>query len=243
MPTDTTEMGLEDYILNYLHENQGYEISLSDEYNKDYALDTERVKRFLLSTQKGKTVNTACFASQTEEHKFFTRLASDLAKRGITDVLRKGFRYLSELFDMYYPLPSELNPSAQEAYDKNIFAATKELYYSKANDNRIDLMVSINGLPLITMELKNHYTGQTVQNAIHQYKHDRQPAGEPLLQKKRCAVHLAVDDDEIMMCTELNGVNSWFLPFNQGVNGGAGNPVRENGVRTAYLWEEVLEKH
>ncbi len=243
MPTDITEMALEDYILNYLHEHQGYDISLSDEYNKDYALDTERVKRFLLSTQKGKTVNTACFASQTEEHKFFTRLASDLAKRGVTDVLRKGFRYLSEIFDMYYPLPSELNPSAQEAYEKNIFAVTKELYYSKANDNRIDLMISINGLPLITMELKNHYTGQTVQNAIHQYKHDRQPAGEPLLQKKRCAVHLAVDDDEIMMCTELNGVNSWFLPFNQGVNGGAGNPVRDNSVRTAYLWEEVLEKH
>ncbi len=243
MPTDISEMALEDAILNYLKDKQGYEVSSSDEYDKEYALDPGRVKRFILETQKNKTLNTGCFASPTEEQKFFTHLAKELAKRGVTDVLRKGVRYLSELFDMYYPLPSELNPSAQEAYKKNIFAVTKELYYSKVNDNRIDLMVSINGLPLITMELKNHYTGQTVQNAIHQYKHDRQPAGEPLLQKKRCAVHFAVDDDEIMMCTELDGLQSWFLPFNQGVNGGAGNPIRENGVRTAYLWEEVLEKH
>ena len=104
-------------------------------------------------------------------------------------------------------------------------------------------MVSLNGLPLMTLELKNHYTGQTIENAIKQYQDDRNPKEDPtalLLQKKRCAVHFAVDDDNIMMCTELCGKASWFLPFNKGVNGGAGNPINPNGVKTAYLWEDIL---
>ena len=241
MPTNISEMNLENTILAYLRDKQGYEEGNTNDYIKDYALDTERVKRFLLSTQKKKVENTACFANPFSERKFFTELAKQLAIRGVTDVLRKGFRYISELFDMYYPLPSELNPTAQVMYAKNIFCVTKELAYSKENDNRIDLMVSLNGLPLITMELKNHYTGQTVDNAVKQYQVDRDPK-DPLLAPKRCAVHFAVDDDDIKMCTWLCGKSSWFLPFNKGLNGGAGNPINPNGVRTAYLWEEVLAK-
>ena len=241
MPTNLSEMNLEETILAYLRDKQGYEEGTTSDYVKDYALDTMRVKRFLLSTQKQKVENTACFSSEISERKFFTELAKQLANRGVTDVLRKGFRFISELFDMYYPLPSELNPTAQELYQKNLFCITKELAYSKENDNRIDLMVSLNGLPLITIELKNHYTGQTVENAVKQYQTDRDPR-DPLLAPKRCAVHFAVDDDNIRMCTWLSGKNSWFLPFDKGVNGGAGNPVNPNGVRTAYLWEEVLAK-
>ena len=241
MPTNTSEMHLEQLILAYLRDKQGYEEGDTSDYNKDFTLDTERVKRFLLSTQKKKVENTACFGNAISERRFFTELAKQLEKRGVTDVLRKGFRYISELFDMYYPLPSELNPTAQELYRRNIFCVTKELAYSKENDNRIDLMVSLNGLPLLTMELKNHYTGQTVENAVKQYQTDRDPR-DPLLAPKRCAVHFAVDDDDIMMCTWLSGKSSWFLPFNKGVNGGAGNPNNPNGVRTAYLWEEVLQK-
>lgn len=240
MPTNTSEKGLQKIILTYLRDNQGYEEGRTDDFNKVYALDTERVKRFLIATQKAKVDNTACFASPVTERKFFTALAGQLATRGITDVLRKGFRFL-ELFDMYYPLPSELNPTAKDLYNKNIFCVTEELVYSQQNDNRIDLMVSINGLPLMTMELKNHYTGQNVDNAVRQYQTDRDPK-EPLLAPKRCAVHFAVDDDEIKMCTALSRKSSWFLPFNKGVNGGAGNPVNPNGLKTSYLWEEVLAK-
>ena len=218
-----------------------YEQGVSADYSKDYALDTARVKRFLLSTQKKKVDNTACFASEISERKFFTELAKQLANRGVTDVLRKGFRYISELFDMYYPLPSELNPTAQELYKKNIFCVTRQLFYSKENQNSIDVMISLNGLPLMTLELKNHYTGQTIENAVRQYQTDRDPK-DPLLAPKRCAVHMAVDDDDIKMCTWLNGKSSWFLPFNKGVNGGGGNPINPNGVKTAYLWEEILEK-
>lgn len=241
MATDTSEKNLETILVSYIRDIQGYEEGVSDNYNKDYALDTERVKRFILSTQKKKVENTACFASEMSERRFFAELSKQLANRGITDVLRKGFRYISELFDMYYPLPSELNPTAQEMYAKNIFCVTRQLRYSKENSNSIDVMVSLNGMPVMTMELKNHYTGQTVDNAIKQYQTDRD-ASDPLLAPKRCAVHFAVDDDDIRMCTWLCGKSSWFLPFNKGVNGGAGNPVNPNGVRTSYLWEDILKK-
>ena len=241
MTTDTSEKNLETILVSYLRDVHGYEEGVSENYNKDYALDTERVKRFILSTQKKKAENTACFASEMSERKFFTELNKQLAARGITDVLRKGFRYISEIFDMYYPLPSELNPTAQEMYAKNIFCVTRQLFYSKDNSNSIDVMVSLNGLPVMTIELKNHYTGQTVENAIKQYQTDRD-ANDPLLTPKRCAVHFAVDDDDIRMCTWLSGKNSWFLPFNKGVNGGAGNPINPHGVRTSYLWENILKK-
>ncbi len=241
MPTNISEAELETTLVAYLRDRQGYEEGASQDYVKDYALDAGRVKRFLLATQKQKTVNTACFSTEFEERKFFSKLSSELAQRGVSDVLRKGFRYISEIFDLYYPLPSELNPDAQRMYQQNIFCVTRQLYYSKENSNSIDVMISLNGLPLMTLELKNHYTGQTVENAVKQYKTDRDPK-DPLLAPKRCAVHFAVDDDEIKMCTALSGKSSWFLPFNKGLNGGAGNPVNHSGVRTAYLWEEVLGK-
>lgn len=246
MPTDISEKGLETILVEYLRDKQGYEQGVSDDYKKQYGVDTERVKRFILSTQKEKTVTTGCFANDNEERKFFTRLSAELTKRGVSDVLRKGFRYISELFDMYYPLPSELNPTAKKYYEKNIFCVTRQLFYSANNTDSIDVMLSLNGLPIMTMELKNHYTDQTIENAIKQYQNDRNPKEDTsalLLMKKRCAVHFAVDDDLIMMCTELCGKSSWFLPFNKGVNGGAGNPANPTGIRTSYLWEDILGKH
>ena len=129
-----------------------------------------------------------------------------------------------------------------KAYEKNCFGVIRQLHYSKALPNdAIDLAVFINGIPLATFELKNHYTRQTVENAIRQYQTDRDPK-EKLLKPKRCAVHFAVDDTDVFMCTELKGADSWFLPFNRGVNGGAGNPVIPGKTMTSYLWEEVFTK-
>lgn len=246
MPTDISEKALESLLTNTLCDKHGYEQGESADYNKNFGIDTGRVKRFILATQNRKAENTGCFASETAERKFFDKLSSELSKRGVSDILRKGFRYISELFDMYYPLPSEFNPTARDFYGKNLFCVTRQLFYSKVNTNSIDVMISLNGLPIITLELKNHYTGQTIDNAIRQYQTDRNPKDDPtalLLQMKRCAVHFAVDDDNIMMCTKLCGKYSWFLPFNKGVNGGAGNPINPNGVKTAYLWEDILGKH
>ena len=183
-----------------------------------------------------------CFATESQKRLFFSRLSEHIIKEGITNVLRKGFRFNGQIFDLYYPIPSELNPSAYEFYQKNIFSVTRQLHHSAEQTlDALDVCIFLNGFPIITCELKNKYTGQNVQNAIKQYQNDR-PASDPLFAPRRCAVHFAVDDDEIMMCTELKGKDSWFLPFNKGVNGGAGNPWVDSKIRTEYLWQEILKK-
>lgn len=238
---DTSETGLEKIIVDWLRDKNGYEQATPHDYNKDFALVDTWVERFVVATQPDKVEQSMCFASPSERMKFFTRLANEITKRGVVDVLRKGYKFNGSTFDLYYPLPSDLNPSAKKAYGQNIFGVIRQVMYSKTNTNEIDFMVFINGLPLATFELKNNYTGQTYENAIRQYQTDRNPK-ELLLQKKRCAVHFAVDDQQVWMCTALAGKDSWFLPFNRGVNGGAGNPVVENDTMTSYLWKDILTK-
>ena len=238
---DTSETGLEKIIVGWLVKENGYEQETPHAYNKDFALVDEWVERFVRETQPEKVEQSMCFASPSERLKFFTRLSNEITKRGVTDVLRKGYKFNGSTFDLYYPLPSELNPSAKVAYEHNIFGVIRQVMYSKVNTNEIDFVVFINGLPLATFELKNNFTGQTYENAIAQYRTDRDPK-ELLLQKKRCAVHFAVDDCQVWMCAALAGKDSWFLPFNRGVNGGAGNPVVEGDTMTSYLWKDVLTK-
>lgn len=238
---DTSETGLEKIIVDWLRDKNGYEQATPHDYNKDFALVDTWVERFVVATQPYKVEQSMCFASPSERMKFFTRLANEITKRGVVDVLRKGYKFNGSTFDLYYPLPSDLNPSAKKAYVQNIFGVIRQVMYSKTNNNEIDFVVFINGLPLATFELKNNYTEQTYENAIRQYQTDRNPK-ELLLQKKRCAVHFAVDDQQVWMCTALAGKDSWFLPFNRGVNGGAGNPVVENDTMTSYLWKDILTK-
>ena len=243
MPTNTAEIGLETLIVEHLRDNNNYEQGTSSDYNTDYALDTARVVAYLQATQPQKVAESLAFASPHNKHNFFERLKNEITKRGVIDVLRKGYRYNTHLFDMYSPLPSELNDSAKEHYKKNIFCVIRQLHYSKTFTNlSLDVAVFLNGMPLITFELKNQFTGQNVNNAIKQYRTDRDPK-DLIFIPKRCAVHFAVDDEQVMMCTELKGDSSWFLPFNKGVDGSAGNPVNTIGLKTAYLWEEILTKH
>lgn len=244
MPTDTSEKGLENLIEKYLLEQNAYSRGIPFDYSTDYALDCNKVETFLCDTQQDKVRNAVDFSNEHSRHSFFERLKNEITKRGVIDVIRKGYNYNTTHFDMYYPFPSELSESGQIYYDKNIFSVTRQVHFSVANpDLSIDMVIFINGMPVITIELKNHYTGQTVLNAIAQYSNpnERNPR-EMLLQPKRCAVHFAVDDDNIRMCTELKGKESWFLPFDKGVDGGAGNPINPNGPRTAYLWDYVLTK-
>ncbi len=238
---DTSETGLEKIIVDWLRDQNGYEQATPHDYNKDFALVDSWVERFVSETQPDKVDSSMCFASPSERQKFFTRLANEITKRGVVDVLRKGYKFNGVTFDLYYPLPSQLNPSAKAAYKHNVFGVIRQVMYSKMNTNEIDFVVFINGLPLATFELKNNYTGQTYENAIRQYQTDRDPK-ELLLQKKRCAVHFALDDQQVWMCTALAGKDSWFLPFNRGVNGGAGNPVVPNDTMTSYLWKDILSK-
>ena len=240
--TDMTEKGLETIMVEYLRDHNGYEQGQSSDFDREYTLDPGRVERFIRATQPEKVEQTMCFAVESQKKSFFRRLSEKIAQDGITNVLRKGFRFNGLLFDLYYPIPSEMNPSALDFYRKNIFSVTRQLHHSAQQTmDALDVGIFLNGFPIITVELKNRYTDQTYKNAIKQYQEDR-PATDPLFAPRRCAVHFAVDDDQIWMCSELKGKDSWFLPFNKGVNGGAGNPWKESKILTEYLWQEVLQK-
>ena len=143
---------------------------------------------------------------------------------------------------MFYQTPSENNKKAKEDFEKNIFSVTRQLHFSVNEKMRaLDMCVFINGLPVITFELKNQLTHQNTKDAVEQYKTDRNPK-DKIFNFKRCMVHFAVDDATIEFCTKLDGKGSWFLPFNKGYKDGAGNPPNPNGIMTSYLWEDILTK-
>lgn len=140
-------------------------------------------------------------------------------------------RYKHLHLELFYVRPSMDNPDAANLYRQNIFSVTRQLQYSRFNPKlALDLCIFLNGLPIITFELKNQLTKQCTADAVEQYKNDRNPA-ELLFSFKRCIVHFAVDDNEVKMCTELKGKSSWFLPFNKGYHDGAGNPPNPNGIK------------
>lgn len=236
------ERSLEDLIANYLTTKQHYEQGVSGDYDPEYAIDERRLREFLEMTQPDKVMSSRIFSSPVEHRRFLERLRSEISKRGIVDVLRKGVKHKATTFFLYSPLPSELSVTAQAEYRKNKFCVIRQLHYS-LQDTRlaVDVVIFINGLPIITMELKNNATCQDTTHAVAQYRTDRDPK-DLLFMPKRCAVHFAVDDETIEMCTWLCGKSSWFMPFNKGVNDGAGNPVNPNGLKTSYLWEEILSK-
>jgi type I restriction enzyme R subunit len=173
--------------------------------------------------------------------KFLTRLSSEIGKRGVIDVLRKGIEHHpAGHFDLFCGTPSEGNAKAQVLHAQNRFVITRQFAYSLDETRRaLDLGLFINGLPLATFELKNSLTKQTVEDAVEQYKRDRDPR-EKLFEFGRCVVHFAVDDSEVRMCTQLAGKASWFLPLNKGHNDGAGNPPNPLGLKTDYLWRDLL---
>ena len=171
---------------------------------------------------------------------FLARLQGEIAKRGTVDVLRRGIRHRSANIDLFYGTPSPGNDKAKELFRENRFSVTRQLRYSRDETQRaLDIVLFINGLPVLTFELKNRLTKQTVADAVVQYRTDRNPR-EPLFQRGRCLAHFAVDENEVRFCTHLQGKASWFLPFNRGFNDGAGNPPNPDGLKTDYLWREVL---
>ena len=239
---NTKEEGLEALIVSHLRDNEHYLEGTSALFDKEYALVTSWLEAFLVDTQPEKVAASKCFEVESEKKKFYTRLSAALSERGVTDLLRKGFKFNGVTFELYKMLPSELNETAKIDYAKNRFGVIRQLHYSKIESrDAVDFVIFMNGLPLITCELKNHYTGQDYTDAIDQYKSDRDPK-ELLFAKKRCAVHLAVDDTDVFMCTELCGNDSRFMPFNRGNNGGKGNPVIPGKTMTSYLWEDILKK-
>jgi type I restriction enzyme R subunit len=242
MPTNTKESGLEALIVNWLTEHNGFEQGDSEDYNRDYAVDESRLFRFLMDTQPEQLAKLGINGGEAKRLQFLDRLRGEIAKRGVVDVLRNGIKIYPASLVMFYMTPSEKNPKAREMWDKNIFSVTRQLRYS--NDNTklaLDLCLFVNGLPIITCELKNQLTKQDVDDAVYQYQTDRDPK-ELLFQFKRCMAHFALDDARVKFCTKLDGKKSWFLPFDKGYNDGAGNPPNPDGMMTDYLWKDIFTK-
>jgi len=240
--TDTSEKGLESLIVESLLCEAGYQPGRPEDYDRDHAVDLAKLLAFLQATQPDVVSALSLEEEGPRRAQFLARIQGEIAKRGVIDVLRKGVRHGPASVELFYGKPSPGNAKSAENYAANLFSVTRQLRYSKDQTQlALDLCLFINGLPVATFELKNRLTKQTVQDAVRQYQQDRD-SRELLFQFGRCMVHFAVDDQEVRMCTHLQGKHSWFLPFNRGWNDGAGNPPNPNGLKTDYLWKEILTK-
>lgn len=263
MATDTSEKGLEALIVRHMtgtdglavppntaalapppYGGTGYIAGSPLDYDRAHALDVPQLFAFLRATQpetfKKLAMADAHDAKDINRLKFLARLSGEVGKRGVVDVIRKGLDHGPLHFDLFYGTPSLGNAKATALHALNRFSVTRQFAYSMDETRRaLDLGLFINGLPIATFELKNSLTKQTVLDAVEQYKRDRDPR-ERLFEFGRCVVHFAVDDSTVQMCTKLAGKGSWFLPFDKGHNDGAGNPPNPHGLKTDYLWKEVL---
>lgn len=244
-PTDTSEKGLQKLIVKYLVEEQGYVVSASNDFDRAFCINKVQLLAFL---EKSQSTNYN-YIQQQGERKFLVRLDKKIQEKGIIEVLRKGVKLNDKTIHLFYPEPnSAYNRKDKEKYDANIFSVTEELIYTENNKNRLDLTIFLNGLPILTMELKNAFTHQAVQNAVKQYMYDRSPK-DKIFNVGRCMVHFAADTTQVYMAGALAHKNTAFFPFNKGLNDGQphepfgkGNPINPNGLQTSYLWEEVLTK-
>lgn len=238
-----TELTFEVAIEASLLEFGGYTKGLSQDFDSQIGLFPKYIVEFLKTSQPAAWDKLSNIHKDEVEKKVVQRLIKEIDLRGVLDVIRKGFTDYGVKFNMAYFKPeSSLNPEAEAQYLSNHLSVTRQLYYERVGKNSIDMVLSLNGLPIATIELKNQFSGQSVDNAKKQYVYDRE-ASEPIFQfKKRTLVHFAVDADECFMTTKLDGKHTRYLPFNIGSNNGAGNPVNKEGYRTSYLWEYVWTK-
>ena len=242
MTTDTSEKELESLIVSVLVDRNGYVHGEPEDYDREYCVDWVQLAAFLSETQPDAFEGLRLEDAGPARRKFLARLQGEVTRRGVIDVLRKGVKHGPHHVELFYGAPSPGNPAAAERYARNRFSVTRQLRYSRDETLRaLDLGLFINGLPVATFELKNSLTKQTVEDAVEQYKRDRDPR-EKLFEFGRCVAHFAVDDHEVRFCTHLKGKGSWFLPFNQGWDDGAGNPPNPDGLKTGYLWKRILTR-
>ena len=239
MPTDTSEQGFETRVCTLLEES-GWLQGDNQDYDPAECLDLAHLAAFLRDTQPETAQALSLESGNNTRRQFLTRLRREIQNRGIIDVLRNGVEHRQHSVRLFYGTPSPGNQEAAELHAKNRFSVTRQVHYSTRNPNlSLDLVLFINGLPVLTFELKNNLTKQTVEDAVEQYKRDRDPR-EDLFRPGRCAAHMAVDENRVRFCAELEGQSSIFLPFDMGYDGGAGNPPNPEGLRTDYLWQESL---
>ena len=234
-PPAYSEQDFEEHIENHLR-SSGYIRRLSTEYDKEKGLIPEEVVVFLKYSQPDEYKQAEIQYGKDTNDKILYRLSRELDNHGALHVLRKGLKTRGVHFRFAFFKPvSSMNPQALELYGQNRFCVVRQLRYSTRNENSLDMVLFLNGIPIITAELKNSLTGQFVEDAIKQYRQNRDPA-EPLFRFKRCLVHFAVGSEKVFMTTRLRGNDTWFLPFNKDTE----NPVSPHGHQTAYLWEDIL---
>ena len=261
MATDTSEQGLERLICTALaghpcepspsgtvaeppaaYGGVGWICGNPHDYDREHCVDLVQLSAFLRATQpETAEAFTLCEDGPTRR-RFLARLQGEITKRGTIDVLRYGIRHGAHELVLFYGTPSPGNTQARERFEQNRFTVARQLRYSRDESQRaLDIGLFINGLPVFTFELKNNLTKQTVDDAVWQYRKDRNPR-EKLFEFGRCIAHFAVDENEVRFCTHLQGKASWFLPFNRGWNDGAGNPPNPDGLKIDYLWRGVLTR-
>lgn len=232
-----TEKRFEKHIEKQLH-SAGYNSVNHKRYDRNLCLIRDEVIGFIKDTQPEEWGRLLEIYGIDVETKVLSRISAEISKRGIIDVLRKKVVDRGIYLELYYPQPnSDLNQEHKKLFLNNRFVVMRQLYYSTKNNNSVDMALFLNGLPLATMELKNQLTGQNINDSERQYSNDRDPR-EPLFKFKRCMVHFCVDNDKVSMTTKLAGKNTFFLPFNKDIT----NPTVENGYRTEYLWQEILNQ-
>ncbi|MCZ2129600.1 MAG: DEAD/DEAH box helicase family protein [Bacteroidia bacterium] len=239
----TTENTFETALVQSLIEQGGYTEGNAPDYSPELGMFKYEVIKFLQESQPKRWEKISAIHGADADNRIIQRLYKELDLRGSLDVLRNGFVDYGVRFQMAFFQPaSGLNPDAVDLYNKNNLKVYRQIYYSTKVKNSVDVLLSLNGIPVATLELKNQFTGQNVGNALKQYSTTRDNREILFAFKKRCLVHFAVDQDEVFMTTKLDGSKTYWLPFNKGVNNGKGNPQNPNGYRTAYLWENILQK-
>ncbi len=234
MPT-YTEQNFEEHIEHHLNQS-GYQSLQPANYDKSFCLIPDEVLQFIQVTQPEMHQRLERQYGARTPVKLLERVSRTVQNRGVLDVLRNGFKDRGCYFHLTYFQPaSGMNPDHQWLYAQSRFSLIWQLKYSQKNEKSVDMTLFLNGLPLVTMELKNSLTGQTVTDAEKQYRKDRDPR-EPLFQFRRCLVHFAVGNEKVSMTTQLQGNGTRFFSFNKGIE----NPVNPKGHKTAYLWEDIL---
>ena len=241
----TSEAAFEEHIEDVLLNTHGFISAKQEDYDKTLCLRPETVISFIRATQTKKWDDYCNLIGDLDQARrnLLKRIKEVVDKEGTLHVLRKGFEVIGAgHFDLCYFEPT--NPVAEESrrlYKENLLHLQRQVKFSEADEKSLDMGIFLNGLPIFTIELKNQISGQNVGHAMKQYKDTRDPK-EPLFRFKRCLAHFAVDNDLVYVTTELAGAKTHFLPFNQGADGGAGNPPCKVGYATSYLWMEVWQK-
>jgi len=239
----TSENAFETAIVQSLVETGGYTQGDADGYSPELGMFKAEVLEFLQSTQPRQWEKLAAIHGDDLENRIIQRLYKEMDLRGSLDVIRNGFVDYGVRFKCAFFKPeSGLNPDTMALYDQNRLKVIRQVYYSKKNKNSVDLVLSLNGLPVATLELKNRFTGQNAAHAKKQYAATRDNKELLFAFKKRALVHFAVDDEAVYMATRIDGSRTYWLPFNKGLNFGSGNPANPAGYRTDYLWCEILSK-